>query len=87
MRTFARAISSTARSTPKSSLPARRAAEDLPGSVHGIGPITVHTLIAALPELGRIGRRHRAVRVLHARLRDRGRPAEPPSSPPSASGS
>lgn len=43
--------------------PAWRAAEDLLTSVPGIGPITVRTLIAELPELGRIDRRSLAALV------------------------
>ena len=37
--------------------PAWRAAEDLLTSVPGVGPVTARTLIAELPELGRIDRR------------------------------
>jgi transposase len=37
--------------------PAWRESEDLLGSVPGIGPVTARTLIAELPELGRLGRR------------------------------
>jgi transposase len=37
--------------------PAWRAAEDLLTSVPGVGPVTARTLIAGLPELGRIDRR------------------------------
>jgi transposase len=43
--------------------PAWRAAEDLLTSVPGIGPITARTLIAELPELGRIDRRRLAALV------------------------
>ena len=43
--------------------PAWRAAEDLLTSVPGIGPITARTLIAELPELGRIDRRSLAALV------------------------
>ena len=43
--------------------PAWRAAEDLLTSVPGIGPITARTLIAELPELGRITRRRVAAPV------------------------
>lgn len=43
--------------------PAWRAAENLLTSVPGIGPITAHTLIAELPELGRIDRRRIAALV------------------------
>jgi transposase len=43
--------------------PAWRAAEDLLTSVPGIGPITARTLIAELPELGRITRRRVAALV------------------------
>ena len=43
--------------------PAWRAAEDLLTSVPGIGPITARTLIAELPELGRIDRRRIAALV------------------------
>jgi transposase len=43
--------------------PVWRAAEDLLTSVPGIGPITARTLIAELPELGRIGRRSIAALV------------------------
>jgi transposase len=45
------------------SSPVWRAAEDLLTSVPGIGPITARTLIAELPELGRIGRRSIAALV------------------------
>ena len=40
-----------------------RAAEDLLTSVPGIGPVTARTLIAELPELGRITRRRIAALV------------------------
>jgi transposase len=43
--------------------PAWRAAEDLLTSVPGVGPITARTLIAELPELGRITRRRVAALV------------------------
>jgi transposase len=43
--------------------PAWRAAEDLLRSVPGIGPITATTLIASLPELGRLDRRRIAALV------------------------
>jgi transposase len=43
--------------------PAWRATEDLLTSVPGIGPITARTLIAELPELGRIDRRRLAALV------------------------
>jgi transposase len=43
--------------------PAWRAAEDLLTSVPGIGPVTARTLIAELPELGRITRRRIAALV------------------------
>jgi transposase len=43
--------------------PAWRAAENLLTSVPGIGPITARTLIAELPELGRIDRRRLAALV------------------------
>ena len=43
--------------------PIWRAAEDLLTSVPGIGPITARTLIAELPELGRIDRRRIAALV------------------------
>ena len=43
--------------------PAWRAAEDLLTSVPGVGPITARTLIAELPELGRITRRRIAALV------------------------
>jgi transposase len=43
--------------------PAWRATEDLLTSVPGIGPITARTLIAELPELGRISRRRIAALV------------------------
>jgi transposase len=43
--------------------PAWRAAENLLTSVPGIGPITAQTLIAELPELGRIDRRRLAALV------------------------
>ena len=43
--------------------PAWRAAEDLLTSVPGIGPITARTLLAELPELGRIDRRSLAALV------------------------
>lgn len=40
--------------------PAWREKEDLLASVPGIGPVTARTLIAELPELGRLGRRQMA---------------------------
>jgi transposase len=40
-----------------------RATDDLLGSVPGVGPITAHTLIAELPELGRLDRRKIAALV------------------------
>jgi len=43
--------------------PAWRAAEDLLTSVPGVGPVTARTLIAELPELGRITRRRIAALV------------------------
>ena len=43
--------------------PAWREAEDLLTSVPGVGPITARTLIAELPELGRIARRRIAALV------------------------
>lgn len=43
--------------------PAWRAADDLLTSVPGIGPITARTLIAELPELGRLDRRRLAALV------------------------
>ena len=51
-------IDSTVRSSPL-----WRATEDLLRSVPGIGPITAHTLIADLPELGRLDRRKIAALV------------------------
>ena len=45
------------------SSPAWRATEDLLTSVPGVGPITARTLIAELPELGRIDRRRLAALV------------------------
>ena len=55
------------------SSPLWRATEDLLRSVPGIGPITAHTLIADLPELGRLARRKIAALVGVAPInRDRG---------------
>lgn len=51
-------IDTTVRSSP-----VWRATDDLLRSVPGIGPITSHTLIAGLPELGRLGRRKIAALV------------------------
>ena len=51
-------IATTVRSSPL-----WRATEDLLRSVPGVGPITAHTLIAELPELGRLGRRKIAALV------------------------
>jgi transposase len=54
--------------------PLWRAKEDLLRGVKGIGPATAHTLLAALPELGTLGRKQIAALVgLAPRNRDSGR--------------
>ena len=58
VRELDRDIDTTVRSSP-----IWRATDDLLRSVPGIGPITAHTLIAELPELGRLDRRKIAALV------------------------
>lgn len=53
-----RELHATIRATPL-----WREQDDLLKSVPGVGPVTAHTLIAAVPELGRLGRRQMAALI------------------------